>query len=372
MIAIFVKTYLPLSEVFIWKEIRGLKDFKAIVLTKKVENSKQFPIEWEITEEPIGKIHGFKRFFDGILLRTSIDIPYFRSVLVKHKVTLIHAHFAYGGMAILELSKELRLPLVTTLRGIDVSMFARHPLYKRRLMRFFHEGTLFLVQSEDMKQDVMALGCPHEKIFVHPSGIDIKTTAPRKHGKEKALRVLMCGRFVEKKGFEFGIEAFSNVVSNHREAELRIIGDGPLRKRLERQVRRLKLTSSVKFLGFLANDRVLQEMSKGDVFLCPSVTAKSGDKEGMPNVIKEAMATGLPVVSTWHAGIPELVKDGESGFLVDERDVGGLSNRLSFLLSDPELRRKMGNIGREIIRERFDLTQQIKKLEEIYKTLLYQ
>jgi glycosyltransferase involved in cell wall biosynthesis len=366
-VAIFVKTYLPPSEVFIWREINNLKRTNVIILTKRVENPWMFPIKWEIFREPKSGILAWRRFLETILLKDSIDNSYFKEILTRHKTSLIHAHFAWGGMAILELSHKMGLPLITTLRGIDVTRLPRHPVYRHHLRRLFLKGTLFLVQSNDMRQGVIGLGCPPEKILVLPSGVELREL--RRRNGEEDPRVLMCGRFVEKKGFELGIEAFCRATKDHKRAQLRIIGDGRLRKRLQKKVKDLKMEENVRFLGFLPNRLVLQEMDEASLLLSPSLTTKDGDKEGMPNVIKEAMAAGLPVISTLHGGIPEIVEDGVSGFLVKERDIEGLSDRLSLLLSDPDMRRRMGQRGREIAYRRLDIHQQVRRLEEIYSSL---
>jgi glycosyltransferase involved in cell wall biosynthesis len=133
-------------------------------------------------------------------------------------------------------------------------------------------------------------------------------------------------------------------------------------------VESLKLSSSVDFLGFCSHDRVREELKREDIFLAPHVTARNGDKEGIPNTIKEAMATGLPVISTYHAGIPELVEDGKSGFLVKEKDVDGLAYYLDKLVENPELREEMGRRGRKIVIDRFSLERGVEELEKIYES----
>ncbi|GAF72499.1 unnamed protein product, partial [marine sediment metagenome] len=129
-------------------------------------------------------------------------------------------------------------------------------------------------------------------------------------------------------------------------------------------------TDSVQFLGMLPHEEVQREMEASDIFLSPNVTASDGNREGIPNTIKEAMATGLPVVSAYHAGIPELVIDKKTGFLVPEKDVDGLVDRLDYLIAHPELWEKLGSQGREVVEEKFNLFKQISRLEEIYAKLL--
>jgi len=139
---------------------------------------------------------------------------------------------------------------------------------------------------------------------------------------------------------------------------------------LRTQVESLGLTQSVRFLGSLDADGVARAMRSAHVLIAPSVTAESGDKEGVPNVIKEAMATGLPVLSTRHGGIPELVEDGLSGFLVDEHDVEGLSRRLTQLITSPESWASIGRAGRAKVEAEYDMNLLNDLLVERYRGLL--
>ena len=111
-------------------------------------------------------------------------------------------------------------------------------------------------------------------------------------------------------------------------------------------------------------------MKNSHIFILPSITSANGDKEGIPNVLKEAQATGMPVISTYHAGIPELVLNGRSGYLVKERDTNGLSERLIHLIENPDLWFEFGKIGRKHVEEQFNLHKQIMKLEKIYKEMI--
>ncbi len=272
---------------------------------------------------------------------------------------------------ILPQCKKLDLPLLTTFHGIDVSLFARDFIYRLRLKKLFREASVFLVRSNRMKDDVLDLGCPSEKAVVHYGGIDVNKFRFRKRGPNgEEVKILMCGRFVEKKGFEYGIRAFAKLGKIHKNIALTLIGDGKLRKKMENLVDSLNLSHRVQFLGMLPHEEVQREMEVSDIFLSPNLVARNGDKEGIPNTIKEAMATGLPVVSTYHAGIPELVIDKKTGFLVPEKDVDGLVDRLEYLIAHPELWEKLGAQGREVVEEKFNLSTQVRKLEKIYRSLL--
>ncbi len=272
---------------------------------------------------------------------------------------------------ILPQCRKLDLPLLTTFHGIDVSLFARDLVYRLRLKRLFREGSVFLVRSNRMKSDVVDLGCRPEKIIVHYGGIDVNKFKLRKKRLDgERIKILMCGRFVEKKGFEYGIRAFAKLSKIHRKVALTLIGDGKLRGKMENLVDSLNLSDKVQFLGMLSHEEVQRGMEASDIFLSPNVTAGDGNREGIPNTIKEAMATGLPVVSTYHAGIPELVIDKKTGFLVPEKDVDGLVDRLDYLLAHPEIGNDLGREGREVVEQKFNLFTQVSRVEEIYAKLL--
>jgi colanic acid/amylovoran biosynthesis glycosyltransferase len=224
-----------------------------------------------------------------------------------------------------------------------------------------------------MRRDIENLGCPKEKIRVHYSGINLdkipffKRVPPNKNDK---IKLLLVGRFVEKKGIQYALKAFVLTKKLHPNISLTIIGDGPLRYQIEQQIQSLGLTKDIILSGFQPHDEVLLQMKESHIFILPSVTAANGDKEGIPNVLKEAQASGMPVISTYHAGIPELIRNKKSGFLVKERDAYSLSTRLNQLIDNPALWSAFGKIGRKRVEEAFNLQTQIQKLEKMYKELI--
>jgi glycosyltransferase involved in cell wall biosynthesis len=177
---------------------------------------------------------------------------------------------------------------------------------------------------------------------------------------------LSVGRLVEKKGMEYLIKAFAAVAGEVPEVRLEIAGDGPLRPSLERLVSDCGLSARVTLHGSLSHRAIADLMKKASIICQPSVTAADGDSEGLPTVVLEAAATAKPLLATNHSGIPEIVVEGTTGFLVPERDVAALADRLLSLLKNADLRRRMGEAGRRRIEEHFDLKKQAKRLEEIY------
>jgi glycosyltransferase involved in cell wall biosynthesis len=178
------------------------------------------------------------------------------------------------------------------------------------------------------------------------------------------------GRLVEKKGVAYALEAFARVRARVPEARLRVVGDGPLRGRLEARAEALGVSEAVTFVGVLDAEGVRAEMAAADLLTAPSVTGARGDRESGVIVLKEAAATGLPAVGTRHGGIPEIIEDGTTGFLVGERDVDALASALSALVEDPALRRRMGAAARAKIEREYDTVRQNARLEARLAALL--
>jgi colanic acid/amylovoran biosynthesis glycosyltransferase len=281
---------------------------------------------------------------------------------------LIHAHFGTDGLLVLPLARALGVPLITSLRGYDVTrsdgallgsgrpIWIRYVIGKKRLQR---DGALFLAVSDALRQQAIARGYPEARTITHYNGVDLDRFHPDVTPREPGL-VLHVGRLVEKKGTKVLIEALAKVA----DAKLIVIGDGPLRTALERQAR--ELGARVRFLGELPSDEVAQRMRRASVLAAPSLTAADGDAEGLPNVVVEAAASGLPVVGTRHSGIPEAIDDGATGSLVPEGDADALAARLAELLGSESLRREMGVAARRLAERKFNRQMLTARLESIY------
>lgn len=344
--------YLPISETFIYSELVNVKSVSPIVCCKKIMNLEHFPFE---------TIHQYKDNDDLI------------DILRTQKISLIHARFGVTGADLLEVKKELGIPMLTSFHGFDLPTNVKSMRrYGDRLQHLFEHGDAFTATSENMKEILIKYGCSPDKIFVHRSGINVSKFSYKKRTEPEngIITVLTVGRLVEKKGMEYLIEAVHSVHQHYPGIRLRIAGDGKLRPTLEKQVERLHLDGIVKFLGEVSHQAVVEEMEKAHLFALASTTDNIGNQEGIPNVLKEAMACGLPVLSTKHAGIPELVEDGKSGFLVPERDPVALAERLLHLVQHPEDWERFGTHGRETVEQFFNIDRQIENLERIYSLLL--
>jgi colanic acid/amylovoran biosynthesis glycosyltransferase len=279
------------------------------------------------------------------------------SLLPGRHYDAIISHFGPNGEIALRLREigVLRGPLLTYFHGWDVSSYIRAQ-GPRAYARLFAKGDLFLPISERWKQKLLKLGCDERYIRVHHMGIDTSRFifAPRRPRPGQPTRLISVARLVEKKGIEVALRAIASLLPNQR-ISYTVVGDGPLRKQLTELTAELGLNAEVRFTGALPQQEVVKLLTESDILLAPSITAEDGNEEGIPVAIMEAMAMGMPVVSTRHSGIPELVEDGVCGLLAPERDVRALADRLTLLLTKPAIWEQMGTAGRAKVEADFNL-----------------
>jgi len=282
---------------------------------------------------------------------------------------IVHAH--YGDLA-LELGVAAELvsaPLVASFYGYDCSSYPRR--YGENVFApLFARAALVTALSEVMAERLRALGCPADRIRLHRIGVDTSAFSPSAPARTATPRLLTVARLVEKKGVDTLIRALALLRPEFPALRLDLVGDGPLRPGLERLASAEGLAEAVRFHGAQSEIRIVEFMRDADCFVLASVTGADGDEEGTPTALMEASSMALPVVSTWHSGIPEVVLDGQTGLLVPPGDIEALADRIRRLLRDPDLRRRLGDRGRAHIAEHFDMPVLTRRLEAIYRETL--
>lgn len=301
----------------------------------------------------------------------------FRHLESLSKLALIHAHFGHDGTYAMALAERLKIPFLVTFHGEDATISPTAVWRPGKLLYsqlIFHETELkrkaavFIAVSRFIRSKLIEKGYPETKIIQHYIGIDTAKFSPS--DKRADERYILCvGRHTEKKGIDTLLRAFAQVARKHPSVSLIQVGTGSTTSDLKTLAKTLGINHRVRFLGAQPHETVLSLMRDSEVFALPSQTAKDGSCEGLPIVLNEASACGIPVVSTWHSGIPEGILDGETGFLVAEKNDVALAERLDTLLSDQALGKKMGQRGRELVCEDFDIRKQTVKLEAIYDSL---
>ncbi|MFT7617058.1 MAG: colanic acid/amylovoran biosynthesis glycosyltransferase [Planctomycetota bacterium] len=295
-----------------------------------------------------------------------------RGLRSRPEADVLYAHFGPNGQAAATLKAVglIDLPIVTVFHGFDVTTVIKKwgPDYYRCL---FEHGTLMLPVSQEFKRRLIEMGCPAEKIQVHHMGVDIQSLDYRRRtlpadGSE--IQVLSIARLVEKKGIADGIQAVHALTQDSKiKIKYRIVGDGVLRPELESLIEKLGCQKSVEMVGWKNQDEVKGFIEQSHIYLAPSVVAATGDEEGIPVVLMEAAASGLFVISTRHSGIPELVRDHDTGLLADEHDVEGLTTALSELCQNSELGQSLSENGRRLVENEFEIHGLNTKLGELLR-----
>jgi colanic acid/amylovoran biosynthesis glycosyltransferase len=359
-VLIFKETLLPISETFIDAQTRQLSNF----VPRYVGLGRVMP-SLAIPEDSIAMTGGrsaLARLRQKLYRRLGVA-PHFHRHAASAGAALIHAHFASGGRSALPLARRLRIPLMVTLHGSDVTTRMD---FRRRYKDLWREASLFLCVSEFIKRKAAEAGFPKDKLRVHYIGIDREAFHPQNQSRQRDV-VLFVGRLMEKKGCEFLLRAMGMLRKTHPHAKTVVIGDGPLRPSLEKFAAQLGI--SCQFLRAQPAPVVRQWLSTARVFCVPSVTAANGDSEGLPTVIMEALAMGAPVASFYHAGIPEIVVDGQTGLLAPERDSSTLALNILRLFRDDAFWSQCVEQGTALLQNRFDLKLQTRQLEQVYEKL---
>lgn len=371
VVVLFSSLLLPPSQTFIQAQGEELRQFTPYYVGSRLVEGLSLPPERALVVnrgDALGTAQEALFKFSGIAPRLYQQVR-------QLNPALIHAQFGLSGSLALPLARSLKVPLIVHFRGADATVkdeYARrasinHWVYFQRREALKRESRLFITVSKFIKEKLLEQGFPAHKIMVHYHGVDTEifkadATVPREPV------VLFVGRLTEKKGCEYLIQAMAMVQAKMPEVELVLIGDGPLRQSLEAMA--TKMLTKYKFLGVQPRAVVQSWMNRSRILAAPSVTASQGDSEGLPNVVVEAQAMNLPVVSTVHAGIPEAVVHGETGFLAPERDYKQLGEDMLCLLQNNELWQRFSVSGRDRVQKFFNRRQQTRVLENIYQTVL--
>ncbi len=371
-----VTPYLFHTGSWIYSQIKGVSGFEHSVFTQKKENLDQFPLNSVYSIE------------DANFIKQKINYYYFRlaqkyglfftKIVNEISPNLFHAHMGFEAVRWLDFVKKTNIPLVTTFYGQDVSKLGKIPYWQKKYKDLFKYCTLFLAEGPNLKKQLINIGCPSEKIVVQKLGLKIENYIPKTYeqkGMQSKSIILQVATFREKKGVEYSLEAIAILKKMDLNVEFRLIGAGDdnseAEELLKKKVKELEIENVVKFLGKKAHQETILEMNKSDIFLHPSVTAEDGDNEGgSPVGITEAAAVGLPVVSTLHADIPEVVINNKTGYLVEERNSKALADKIIELIDNPQKIISFGKAGREHIISQYDINTLMLKLESIYKGLL--
>jgi colanic acid/amylovoran biosynthesis glycosyltransferase len=378
-----VGTFLEISENWIYPQIASVPDTAGFLITGNLKNQGTFPLgqgHLVVCPSPWNWTFRGRRLLERIERRIISKRILKRLKIQTDQAHVLHAHFGTQGWKALLLQQWLAIPLVTSFYGSDAWFLPElGPCWRNRYKELFAAGKLFLVEGPAMRSRLRELGCPEEKIVIQRIGVDIAALQFEKKTFSTGLKIVMLGRFVEKKGLFDGLRACALARAQEVKLEVTIIGDSPANhlagQRIRAQLQALAgeplLSGSVHFTGFIPIERARAVISENNVFLCPSKHALNGDAEGgAPVILTEAMAAGLLCVGTWHCDIPEVIHSGVTGLLCSEGDVEGMAK----ILCDVGERRvncaQMCEAGRRHVEQNFSLERQMTILRGIYESIL--
>ena len=356
----------------IYRQITALERFKPVVIAQKREEAERFPFsEIDVVGKP--PTHFLRRFWFKQLLRapwqiSAGELHQLLTILDRRNAQLLHIYFGHIAVHLLPLILRWKRSSVVSFHGADVMVDMEKPAHRAATERMLNAVRLVLVRSHSLRDAILRLGCPENKIRIHRTGIPIAETpfVARTWPTNGDWRFLQAGRLIEKKGLPTSLRAFSQFASRYPKATFTIAGEGPLQSELETQARELGIGDKVFFRGFVSQKELRELFYSSHIFLHPSETAADGNQEGVPNSMLEAMASGLPVFATVHGGIPEAIENDRSGILVAEKDHEALAAKLFEFTSAPERLSEIAQQGAITVAEKFDQQRQIRKLEDFY------
>ncbi|HHD2965219.1 glycosyltransferase [Clostridium perfringens] len=376
-ILIYTSKFLPKSETFIYNQGNSLKKYNNIMFCcTKRENSDIFP------EDNISVISDIRRNIVFIInaclkrLKCYKLIPnkklYYRieKIIKDNNIDLVHVHFAHNLIPIYPILSKLKIPTVVTFHGYDASTLLKYKSYVKTLNKMLNCKNIYgITVSKTMKDELIKIGIDKSKLIPQYIGTDLKFFNSKNKKKLKnKIKLLQVSRLCEKKGHVYTLRAIRRYIDLYEDnIEFTIAGDGPLRKDIENEIKKLNLEKNVIMLGSVNKNEVKDLMSKTNIFVQHSITSVEGDKEGIPITLMEAMAMKIPVISTIHSGIPELVRDGKDGYLVKERDVEDFAKKIRLLVKNYN---KMCIDTEFWLNENFNIYENNKKLNDIYNHII--
>jgi glycosyltransferase involved in cell wall biosynthesis len=293
---------------------------------------------------------------------------FFAHKLKRKNINHVHAHFAFISVDIASvLSKLLGVKYSLTAHAQDI--YTNLP----KIQQVIGDASFTITCTQYNRHYLNKISDFEyaDKIFTVYHGVEISKWLSSHHYHKigcSEIRVLSIARLVEKKGLIYLLKAIRLLIEMDVQITCTIVGEGPLRRHLENQIKDNGLGTAVRLLDFLPQRQIKSFFAQSDIFILPCIIAENGDRDGLPNVIMEAMLSGVPVISTSVSAIPEIIRDGITGILVREKDEKAIADAVIKLKKCPELYYKITDNGRKEVIERFDLEENIDELIKIFKT----
>ncbi|MFH0964496.1 MAG: glycosyltransferase [Planctomycetota bacterium] len=376
-IGIITEVYGAYPEEFLRRHVQALSRYRPFLAVMERRNPDLFPYE------PVHLLRSRSLVFRGMntglgllpkrLQWTDVvEAEWMLERLIRrYRPRVFITYFAFAAGRVCGVLRKARVPYVMFLCGSPLNYAYRWPKSPktRRIREAFQHAEKCYFVSEFLRYRGLALGCPADRAEVFSFGVPVSPEAAPV-GREGEVRFLSVGGLVPVKGHDVLLRAFAGVLHAVPSCKLAIAGDGRCRRMLEELARQLGISERVVFLGYIGNEQVFRELGASHVYVHPSRRLETGQEEGQPIAVQEAMSAGVPVIATRTGGIPESVLDGETGYLADDGDVEGLVKRMIELARAPAKRARMGLAGRRRVTEKFNLEKQNARLAGIVEEIM--
>jgi len=372
IVASYCTTFLKPEMRHIYRQVTGLQRYETFILTRERKCEAEFPFP-DVELIPRARKNFVKRFWRKYLLR--LPAVYYRGelqmiikLLERRPADLMHIYFGHTGVHLLPFIKEWGKPCVVSFHGMDVQPRPDQAGYDEQMRDLLETIPLVLARSRSLIQRLEEIGCPAEKIRLNRTGIPLQDypSVLREIPADGAWRLVQACRLIAKKGLKTAFQAFAGFLVTHPNARFTVAGDGPLKAELEQFAKELGIAQAVDFRGFLSQADLARLYSECHVFVHPSEMTADKNQEGVPNSMLEAMATGLPVLATYHGGIPEAVAHEQSGLLVSEKDPVALGAAMERLTGDAAFYQGCAQAAALSVREEFSHERALARLESFY------
>ncbi len=381
--------YLPPSQIWAYHLLSNLKEVEVHIGAQYFWKNNFYPDHFTFTDQLNINLDQYATWGKRRLLvrawlklnqlfwtRSKLPIAYLLNYLKRNQIDLIHTHFGPVGCEFMELAKRSGLPYIVSFYGYDYQKLPTiNPSYRTRYQQLFQQADLVLSEGPTAKQQLLQLGVPDSKAALAPLGVVLDQIPFIARKKQVfSLRLIQVASFTEKKGHLYSVQAFAEAIKTCPNMKLDLIGadrDGLSLQRVREFIESRDLGKHIRILDFVSFQELPSHLEGSDVFIHPSCVAQDGDTEGgAPVILLEAQASGLPIISTQHCDIPNVVADGNSGVLVPERNIEALVKAIKFFYAmDEQEYQLMSKKARRFISHNYDIRDSAQTLHQYYLKL---
>jgi len=372
-IASYCATFLPREMLHVYRQVCGVRSFDHWVMTRRHANAAAFPFPQlvELRKSPWRVFNRlWHRVFSDFVPVGRFEIAQMLRFCQHRDVSLVHIYLGSEALRIVSFLERFSGARVISFHGADLSDEFSAETYAP----LWNRAELFLCRSQSLREQLLAKGCPANRVRLNYTGVPVPSEfagrRPPDWRKGEPLRLLQACRFIQKKGLDATLHAIRLLKDKAVPVSLTLAGEGPEEPSLRALARELGIVDQISFGGFLEREQLEEAYRRHHLFVHPSRTTPEGDREGIPNSVLEAMAYGLPVISTRHSGIPEAITDGQDGLLVEHPDPPSLATAIRQLIENPSLYERLSRNAHDTVLKRFSLAANAAALETLYREAL--